>query len=171
MKTQAERDQFFALVEENKKIIYKVSSAYCRNAEDRKDLVQEILMQLWKSSERFDDRFRLSTWIYRIAMNVAISHYRRQKREGAETVSIDEGIIDVIDDKSSSDELAGRIPLLYRFIDGLDEVNRALIILYLEENSYKTIAEILGITETNVATKLGRIKKKLQQDLTNRQGA
>lgn len=167
MKTQAEQEEFFALIEENKKIIYKVSSAYCKNAEDRKDLVQEILLQVWKSSGKYDERFKLSTWIYRIAMNVAISHYRREKRKGMDSLSIDENIIDVVDEKESSNELSEKIPMLYRFIDGLDEINRALIILYLEENSYKTIAEILGITETNVATKIGCIKKKLQQDFTN----
>lgn len=167
MKTRAEQDSFLALIADNKKIIYKVSNAYCRNEEDRKDLIQEIMIQLWKSSSKYDERYKLSTWIYRIALNVAISFYRREKRKSADTFPIEENIIDVIDDRTASTELTHKIQLLYRFIDQLDELNRALIILYLEENSYKTIAEILGITETNVATKIGRIKKKLQQDFTN----
>ena len=72
-------DQFSALVEEHKGIIYKIANSYCRNAEDRKDLIQEIVVHLWKSHGRYDDRFKLSTWIYRIALNVAISAYRREK--------------------------------------------------------------------------------------------
>lgn len=72
-------DQFSALIEEHKGIIYKIANSYCRNAEDRKDLIQEIIVHLWKSHGRYDDRFRLSTWIYRIALNVAISAYRRER--------------------------------------------------------------------------------------------
>lgn len=154
-----------ALIEDHKKIIYKVSNAYCRNAEDRKDLFQEIVLQLWRSSGKYDASYKFSTWMYRIALNVAISFYRQEKRRITDALPIDE--IDVIDDRVESVEMTDNVRMLYGFIDGLDELNKALIILYLEENSYKTIAEILGITETNVATKLGRIKKKLQQDFTD----
>jgi RNA polymerase sigma-70 factor (ECF subfamily) len=165
MKTKAEQERFLSMIDENKKIIYKVSHAYCRNAEDRKDLVQEILVQIWKSADKYDEHFKLSTWIYRIAMNVAISHYRRQRRT-METLPMDENILEVAEDAEDSAEINEKIPLLYRFIDSLDDLNKALIILYLEENSYKTISEILGITETNVATKMNRIKKKLKEDFS-----
>src|SRR5437870_5897215 len=85
-------DHFSALIEEHKGIIYKIANSYCRNAEDRKDLIQEIIVHLWKAHGRYDDHFKLSTWIYRIALNVAISAYRREKRR-SERISLLEEII------------------------------------------------------------------------------
>lgn len=87
-------DQFSALVEEHKGIIYKIANSYCRNAEDRKDLVQEIVVHLWKSHGRYDERFKLSTWIYRIALNVAISAYRREKKRAERVSALEEIIIE-----------------------------------------------------------------------------
>ena len=97
-------------------------------------------------------------------MNVAISHYRQEKRKTLDASPLDENILEFIDDRPEPEDESGRIPMLYKFIDGLDELNKALIILYLEENNYKTISEILGISETNVATKINRVKKKLRDD-------
>ena len=156
---QTEKDKFLALILENKKIIYKVCYSYCRNPEDRKDLMQEIIIQLWKSSGKYDAQYKLSTWIYRIALNVAISFYRSETRRKQDTSSLDENIIDMVEDEHEDD-----IQLLYGFIDKLDELNKALILLYLDNLNYKEISYILGITETNVATKLNRIKQNLKKD-------
>jgi len=156
-------DQFSALVEEHKGIIYKIANSYCRNAEDRKDLIQEIIAHLWKSHDRYDDRFKLSTWIYRIALNVAISAYRREKKRSERIAPLEEIIIEPAAEPEQPDP---KIATLHRIIDQLDELNRALMILYLDDNSYRDIAGILGITETNVATKINRLKLKIKEQFT-----
>jgi RNA polymerase sigma factor (sigma-70 family) len=156
-------DQFSVLIEEHKGIIYKIANSYCRNAEDRKDLIQEIIVHLWKSHGRYDDRFRLSTWIYRIALNVAISAYRREKKRSERVSPLDEIIIEPAAEMDQPDP---KIATLHRIIDQLDELNRALMILYLDDNSYREIAGVLGLTETNVATKINRLKLKIKEQFT-----
>ena len=160
----AQQERFLALVEEHEKILFKVASSYCRNPEDRRDLIQEIVAQLWRSFGRFDDRYRFSTWMYRIAMNVAISFYRTQSRRTRGAVPIEESGLDLVAAAPEPEEVSDDIRLLHQFIGQLDELNRALIILYLDGNSYDTIAEILGISTTNVATKISRIKDRLRRD-------
>jgi RNA polymerase sigma factor (sigma-70 family) len=162
MSAGTSQDKFLALLEEHRKILYKVASSYCRNPEDRRDLIQEIVAQLWRSFDRFDDRLRFSTWMYRIAMNVAISFYRSQSRRTRGAVPMEESGLDLI--AAESEEVSDDVRLLHQFIGQLDELNRALIILYLDGNSYDTIAEILGISTTNVATKISRIKERLRRD-------
>ena len=156
------KDAFLQLIRDNKGILYKISASYCRNISDREDLVQEMIYQLWRSSHRFDDNQKFTTWMYRIALNVAISFYRKTTRSG---VRIDLGVdLQELEDRSPAGEmLDDRIELLQRFISELGELDKALMILYLEEKSYREIADILGITETNVATKLSRIKGRLKQ--------
>jgi RNA polymerase sigma-70 factor (ECF subfamily) len=158
-----EKEKFLALVLEHKKIIYKICHAYCKQAEDRKDLVQEILIQLWKSSGRYDAQYKLSTWIYRIALNVAISFYRSENRRKQNKTYFDEAVLKAVEDENTPHELDSQIELLYRFIDRLDDLNKALMLLYLDRHSYQEISGILGITETNVATKISRIKQKLKK--------
>ncbi|HVR41573.1 MAG TPA: sigma-70 family RNA polymerase sigma factor [Thermoanaerobaculia bacterium] len=154
-------ERFLSLLDEHKKIVFKVASSYCRDAEDRRDLTQEILAQLWRSFPRFDERQRFSTWMYRVAMNVAISFFRSETRRARHTVSVEESALEVIAvEAGDSDD----IRLLRAFIDKLDPLNKALIILYLDGNDHETIAEVLGISATNVATKIGRIKQKLRRD-------
>lgn len=158
----SEKDKFIGIIKDHKRIIYKVINSYCSDAEDRKDLEQEIIIQLWKSLKSYNENFKLSTWIYRIALNVAISHYRKDQKRLKTNTTIDEEIFRIATD-DSDEEQKGRTELLYHFINQLDAFNKAIIILYLEDNSYKDISEILGITETNVGTKIGRIKKQLKE--------
>lgn len=158
-----EQDRFLALLEEHDKILYKVASSYCRDPEDRRDLIQEIVVQLWRSFGRFDDSYRFSTWMYRIAMNVAISFYRSHSRRQRDTVPADESLLEIVAADGEA-ETSDDVRLLHHFIGQLDELNRALMILYLDGNSYDTIAEILGISTTNVATKISRIKERLRRD-------
>jgi len=162
MQRQAEKDKFLYLIEQNKKLIFKVCNAYCRDFEDRKDLVQEVIIKLWQSFEKYDNKYKLSTWMYRIALNTAISHYRANRKRKTNTFSINEDLFDLVDENESQ-ELDSNVKLLYNFINGYDELNKALMILYLDNNSYKDIADVLGITETNVATKIGRIKQQLKK--------
>jgi RNA polymerase sigma factor (sigma-70 family) len=155
-------ETFQRLVEEHKKILYKVCNSYCRERDSRDDLAQEIMIQMWRSFSRFDGRCRFSTWMYRIALNVAISFYRKESTRTRHVISGEQHLLETADETESQPE---DIHLLYQFIGGLDPLNKALILLYLDENSYREIADVLGISETNVATKISRLKNKMKQEL------
>lgn len=155
------QERFQTVVDQHKKILYKVCNSYCRNRDDRDDLAQEIIIQLWRSFGKFDERYRFSTWMYRIALNVAISFYRRDSTRTKYVVSDEQHLLEAIDDTRSQPE---EVRLLYQFIEGLDPLNKALILLYLDGNSYQEIADVLGISETNVATKISRLKKTMKQE-------
>jgi RNA polymerase sigma factor (sigma-70 family) len=165
MQLQAQKDQFLYIIQQNKKLIFKVCNAYCHDPEDRKDLVQEVIIRLWQSFHKYDDKYKLSTWMYRITLNTAISHYRSAHKIQNQTVSIHENLFDFADENDRQ-ELDDNVKLLYGFINQFDKLNKALMILYLDNNSYKEIAEVLGITETNVATKLARLKQRLKQQFS-----
>ena len=156
------KDEFLNLVKENRGIIFKICNSYCPNKNQREDLAQEIIFQLWKSYGTFNNIYKFSTWMYRIALNVAISFYRKESRT-AQSISFIEIVPEVEDKKESYYETAENISRLQQFINELKELDKALMILYLEEKNHQEIADILGITETNVATKLSRIKQKLKQ--------
>lgn len=160
-----DQTDFLRLIEDNKGILYKIASSYCRNAGDRDDLIQEMIYQLWKSGGKFDDNHKFSTWMYRIALNVAISFYRKNNRSGVQVALAADLHVADPDSGHGADELEERMDALQQFIASLGDLDKALMILYLEERPYHEIAEILGITETNVATKLSRIKGRLKQQL------
>lgn len=160
MKAQDQKQAFTDLIDQNKGIIYKVVNAYCKHKEDRQDLIQEILIQIWRSFEKYNAAFKLSTWMYRISLNVAISFYRKESRR-KDTVQMDNAdILSISDDTEENED--ENVKRLYAFIGELNKVNKAIMILYLEDESYQSIADTLGISETNVATKISRIKKTLQ---------
>jgi RNA polymerase sigma-70 factor (ECF subfamily) len=158
----ASEDEFSARLSEHKGIVCKIAHAYARNPEDWKDLSQEIILQLWKSYHRFDPRFKFSTWMYRVALNVAISTYRRERRRASAVVSIEEIVVEPASHPEQTDH-DRHITELYRIIGQLDELNRALMLLYLDETSYRDIATILGISETNVSTKINRLKLRIKE--------
>jgi RNA polymerase sigma-70 factor (ECF subfamily) len=160
MSTAEIRDRFQALVDEHKKILYKVCNSYCRNRDDRDDLAQEIIVQLWRSFGKFDGRCRFSTWMYRIALNVAISFYRRESTRTRHVISGEEHLLEAANETESQPE---EIRLLYEFIDALDPLNKALVLLYLDGNNYQEIAGVVGISETNVATKISRLKQSMKR--------
>jgi RNA polymerase sigma factor (sigma-70 family) len=162
MTIPALQDEFQKLIEEHKKILYKVCNSYCRNRDARDDLAQEIIVQLWRSFERFDKRYRFSTWMYRIALNVAISFYRSESARTRLVISDEEQLVQAVDAPESEPE---EIAMLYRFIDGLDPLNKALALLYLDGNTYTEIASVLGISETNAATKINRLKNKMRHEM------
>ena len=155
-------DIFLSVIETHKGIIYKIAHSYCKDSEAKKDLVQEIILQLWKSFDNYNEEYKYSTWIYRIALNVAISNYRKEKRREEISRPYSEGIFNLTDFQEST-EMEGQTLFLQQFIADLKELDKALMLLYLEEKSHKEISEIIGITETNVATKIGRIKAILKQ--------
>jgi RNA polymerase sigma factor (sigma-70 family) len=155
------------MISDHKRILYKIMYSYCKNPEDRKDLEQEIIIQLWGSIDRYDDKYQLSTWIYKVALNVAVSHYRKDIVFTEKNVSLDEVIFKVAEDDFSKELMDSRMAQLHQFIDKLDPFKKAIIILYLEDKSYKQIGEILGLTETNVGSKISRIKHQLKEDFSS----
>lgn len=156
--------RFLTDLEAHRRILYKVARAYGDSAADREDIVQETVVQLWRAFPRFDASFKFSTWMYRIALNVAISWRRRERTQvqhvvpGAEELL--NGLAAAAVDSGDNDDLA----LLYRCIAGYDDLNKALLMLYLDGQSHLEIASVLGITPTNVATKIGRLKVRLRED-------
>jgi len=167
MKQELNSNQFIAVVDTHKGIIYKIANSYCIQAEDRKDLVQEIIVQLWKSFDRYDANYKPSTWIYRISLNVAISFFRKENRRKEISNPLSESILSFAD-SSPVPETDANLALLHQFISELKELDKALMLIYLDEKSHKEISEILGITETNVATKISRIKLLLKQKFLTR---
>ena len=163
------KDIFIKTIDEHKKIIYKIVNSYCPNREDRKDLEQEIIIQLWNTFDNYNSDYKYTTWMYRIALNVAISFYRKEKKWSTKSdFHNEESIFRIEEDKSEEKtELDYHLKLLQEFIHNLNELNKALMLLYLEEKPYEEIAEILGITKTNVATKISRIKLKLKNEFQN----
>ena len=161
------KDTFITTIDTHKKIIYKIVNSYCQNKEDRKDLEQEIIIQLWNSFDKYNDEYKYSTWMYRIALNVAISFYRKEKKWSVKNDFYNEDSIFNLADEDENEnetELDYNIKLLQEFINNLNELNKALMLLHLEEKPYDEIAEILGITKTNVATKISRLKLKLKKE-------
>ncbi len=155
-----DKEAFLQVLEDHKKIIFKVSHSYCQDHEDRKDLVQDIIVQLWKSFPKYDAQYKITTWIYRIALNVAISFYRKERYRKNQIVSWEDSVLLIAQDDGHHhrEDLA----FLQHFINQLDTLNRALMILYLDDHSYEEIAAILDISASNVGTKINRIKQKLK---------
>lgn len=164
MRTQQGRDNFLKHILDNKGIIIKICNSYCVNKNYREDLAQEIIFNLWKSGDHYDPNQKFSTWMYRVALNVAISFYRKEKTS-VPSVFLTGEHHEVEDE--TTDEATENIILLQRFIYELNELDRALMILFLEEKSYAEMADILGISETNVGTKISRIKKKIKQNFAD----
>jgi RNA polymerase sigma-70 factor, ECF subfamily len=149
-------------MEKNQGIIFKVSSMYCPNKECRKDLFQEIIMQLWRSFPSYNGKSKFSSWMYRVAINTAISQFRKDKRSKIDFVSdISENFLN----EELFEEKEERIQILQKAIGKLSKGEKAIIILYMDDYPYEEIAEIVGISISNVGVKINRIKKKLQQIL------
>lgn len=154
--------EFIQKIEENSGIVYKVAHSYCWDSEDRKDLIQEIYIQAWRSYPRFNPQYKFSTWLYRVALNVAISYFRKEKKRSDQTEPLSGTSDRAVEE---TDGRTDQVVALYRAISDQSPINRAIILLHLEEKSYAEIAEILGISQTNVATKLSRIKIEIKEKL------
>jgi RNA polymerase sigma-70 factor (ECF subfamily) len=147
--------------------LHKISSAYCSEPAGREDLRQEIVVQLLRGYPRFDERMAFSTWMYRVALNVAISYARRRRRTDARVELAEPGLIETLS-TSPAPPPDERIERILAFVNKLDELNRALMLLYLDDYPHAEIATILGITKSNVATKISRIKDRLKRDVAAR---
>lgn len=163
MSTPVDPDPCLALLDAHRGILFKVAATYCPRVEDRNDLIQEMSLQVWRSYPRFDDRCKFSTWMYRIALNVAIS-FHRQAQVHRHLLWGDDHLQDLPApaDPGPPDE---EMQALHRFIEGLDGLNKALVLLYLDDKPHAEIAEILGISASNVATKLSRLKQRIREGL------
>lgn len=167
LKDATTQREFAGLLERNRGLVFKVANGYGRDAEDRADLAQEIAAQLWRAWPAYDPSRPLATWMYRIALNVAISHLRGRSRHDAHHVPLDESHEAI--EGAADDAEADRLRTLQQLIARLDALDRALL-LYLDERSHREIAEILGLTETNVATRIGRLKQRLRDRMCPKEG-
>ncbi len=158
-----QKEEFIKIIKANEGIIYKVTRAYTNDTDDQKDLYQEIVYQLWKSFETFKGLSKISTWMYRVALNTSILHLNKKKRR-PDRVS-DFELPQIVDD--SSTYLEDQVSELYDQIKQLSIVERGIILLYLEGKSYNEIAAVTGFSTTNIGTRLGRIKQKLRTNIKN----
>jgi RNA polymerase sigma-70 factor (ECF subfamily) len=158
--------EFLDLLEQHKTILFKIANIYCRNRADFADVVQEITLQAWRAINRYDRSRPFSTWLYRVGLNVAISFYRTESRRSRFIVSADESILEIAGSPSDAAELNEQLRLLHSLIDQFGELDKAVVLLYLDGHHYDTIAEILGISVTNVGTRINRIKQRLRQEWT-----
>jgi RNA polymerase sigma-70 factor (ECF subfamily) len=162
MKQRQDKKAFSELIQKNQRIIHKITLIYANSAVDREDLFQEICLQLWLSYPNFREEAKFSTWMYRVALNTAISNIRKSKNSFSfeplrET--------DRIPDESSDEK--EHVKLLYSAISKLNRIDKAIILLWLEDKNYEEIATIMGTTKTNVSVKLVRIKRKLEELVSN----
>jgi len=155
--TKHQEKEFISLVEEYKQVIYKVCYIYSTSEENLSDLYQEVVINLWKAFPHFRGDCKVSTWVYRIGLNTCISFFRKSKsRPQIVPLSVD------LADFTEEEDTTALIHELYQMINRLGRIERALILLWLEEKSYQEIADITGLSRVNVGTKLNRIKEKLR---------
>ena len=151
---------FVTELERHQNILHKVCRIYTHNRDAHNDLFQEITIQLWKAYPKFRGDSKLSTWIYRVALNTAITLYRKSKRK------IDTQDFETISYKIKADEYDDteeqQLKLMYSAIKELNDIDKALVFLYLEDKDYREISETLGITEVNARVKMNRVKTKLK---------
>lgn len=150
---------FLTLIQEYQRVIYKVCYLYTTKDATLNDLYQEVVLNLWKAFPKFRQECKISTWIYRIALNTCISFIRKE-RNAPEIVTLTYEADWMTEEK---DVLTDLLRELYHMINHLGQLDKSIILLYLEEKSYEEIAEITGLTVTNVATKISRIKEKLRK--------
>lgn len=151
--------EFSKRIEESQGIIHKVSRMYCDNEEHRKDLFQEILIQLWKSYPSFRGNSKFSTWMYRVALNVAIQDLRKTKKK--QQLFFQTNQFKDTSEENKSEVRDEKLKLMHEAIAGLNKVEKAIVMLHLDEKSNEEIAEIVGITQNYVRVKMNRIKTKL----------
>ena len=157
--------EFKQILEENKDRIYRICCAYVSDADDRNDLYQEILINIWKNLSKFEGRSQISTWIYRIAVNTSLLHIRNNGKRDKLHTEINENIHNIPEDNDKEEKIktGSMITKLYESIRLLPDLDRLIISMVLDDLSYKEIAEITGINISNVGVKINRIKKSLNR--------
>jgi RNA polymerase sigma-70 factor (ECF subfamily) len=152
--------EFITLLNQHQKIVYKVCNLYMDLYADREDLFQEITLQAWKAYGNFRGDAKFSTWLYRVALNTAITYFRKEKRQPAiyTTDSLPEK------QQEAADPIEEQVKAMYAAIGTLSKIDKAIVMLYLEDYDYKEIGEMMGITANNVAVKMNRIKTRLKEE-------
>jgi len=154
-----EANEFIDLLNRHQNIIHKVCNLYMDNISEREDLFQEITLQAWNAYSSFRNESKFSTWLYRVALNTAISFYRKQKRKPSF-----QSAAQLPEYTEEADNTEEQMQAMYKAIASLSKIDKALIMLYLEDYSYEEIGNVLGITANNVAVKMNRIKTKLKEE-------
>jgi len=158
--------EFVNLLEDNQNILHKICKLYTSDLDSHQDLFQEMVIQLWKSYPKFKGDSKFSTWAYRVSLNTAISLYRGKKSR-IETVDLDYSLTNIRYEEYNT-ETEDQLKHLYEAVRQLNDIDKALVYMYLEEKDYTEIAETLGISEVNARVKMNRIKSKLKQMLTKK---
>ncbi len=153
--------EFLQIIQKNQGIIHKVCNIYCDTDDDRNDLFQEIVAQLWKSYPSFRNESKISTWMYRVALNTAITTFKKSKRRPDQSSLTYENF--QIEEEKYDNETEENIKILHKAIQQLTGIEKSIILLFLENKKYEEIAEITGITQNYVRVKMNRIKKKLKK--------
>jgi len=154
------KEDFLRNITQNQGIIHKVTRIYCDDEDDRKDLFQEILIQLWKSYDKFREQSKFSTWMYRVAINTAITNFKRGKKSRKKS-EIGKDLYQLADEPYD-EEKEEHLKLLHEAINQLTGIEKSITLLYLEDKAYEEISEITGISQNYVRVKMNRIKKKLE---------
>ena len=162
----SKKEVFTAAIKENEGILFKIAAVYTNSSEDKQDLIQEIIYQLWKSYDSFNQQSRFSTWMYRVALNVAIYQLKVSKKKIL-TVPIEDQNFNYQEDDNSAIEEKWK--LFRKQIEGLNLLDKAIVTLYLDDKSHDEIAEVIGISSSNVGTKISRIKEKLKSQIFKQQ--
>ncbi|MCL7988563.1 sigma-70 family RNA polymerase sigma factor [Sphingobacterium sp. lm-10] len=165
MNPELER-QFVHLLEEHQNILHKICKLYAADRDAHKDLFQEMVIQLWKAYPTFKGQAKFTTWAYRVSLNTAISLYRVKKRR-VETVTWDYAVHNIQYEEYSSEE-EDKLSYLYAAVQQLNDIEKALVYMYLEDKDYAEIAETLGVSEVNARVRMNRIKTKLKVILSQR---
>jgi RNA polymerase sigma-70 factor, ECF subfamily len=159
------KTQFESLLYTHRAIVFKIVNTYCWRPDDRADLAQEIATQLWRAWPKYDPTRAFTTWMYRIAFNVAISFVRKEVKQRVVSVPLEEKLHDTAAAAQTHPDFEDRIGRLQKFIERQAPLDKALLLLYLDEKSQKEIADVLGLTETNVSTKIGRLKQRIRSEI------
>ncbi|AZQ57662.1 sigma-70 family RNA polymerase sigma factor [Maribacter sp. MJ134] len=152
--------QFVTELQDNQNIVHKVCTLYTNDRDSHNDLFQEITIQLWKAYPKFRGEAKFSTWMYRVALNTAITLYRKSKRR-VDTQDYESVIYKIKADEYDETE-EQQLKLMYKAVRQLGDIDKALVFMYLEDKNYMEISETLGITEVNARVKMNRIKNKLR---------
>lgn len=155
--------RFVTNLEKHQNIVHKICRMYTNDQDSHNDLFQEITIQLWKAFPKFRGDAKFSTWMYRVALNTAITLFRKTKRT-IKTHNIDD-VSFKIKTEDYNDETEQQLKLMYKALKELNDIDKALVFLYLEDQSYRGISETLGISEVNARVKMNRVKTKLKNIL------
>jgi RNA polymerase sigma factor (sigma-70 family) len=161
LQNQGAEKEFEKYIREYETMIHKVCRMYACTAADRQDLFQDIVIQLWRAFPGFKGKAKFSTWMYRVAINTAITGLRKQRKF---IVSYEDEVLALhISDESSSQQTEERLKEMYKAIEQLNEIEKAIVMLYMEDRTYEEMEDILGISQGNLRVKMNRIREKLRQ--------